>query len=288
MFSIKKKLIVYGIPYVIFLTILWGEKFIFSKYTNNSLDIKDLLNIWLYPISFLWFLYALVIISIVHLIIEDLFKDVSGNKKYRLFVLIIAVALNLLANCLSQTVTCFNVKDLGVIDAARMYQWFVIGNYFLKTIADYFIFGLCEVKKAFKYYIVFAFILYGVIVYFIDRFYCYGYFLKALTVFSGCMLIVVLALYLNNVPIIELLGTLTMPIYLLHGFVLSATRLALIRFHIPTFGGLTPIIVCTILGTAIPIMLYKKFNTLKLFDFCFYPGRYLLNNGSSVMSNSNH
>lgn len=65
----------YGIPYIIF-SVLWVlMKLVFATQTNNSVSIKDLLLIPIYPISFMWFIYTLLIMQALQVFIRNKSKE---------------------------------------------------------------------------------------------------------------------------------------------------------------------------------------------------------------------
>ncbi len=69
--SILQKLINYGIPYVLF-SVLWVfMKLLFQEFTNTPVTLHDLLLIPFYPISFMWFIYALLIMEIFQVLIGN-------------------------------------------------------------------------------------------------------------------------------------------------------------------------------------------------------------------------
>lgn len=84
--KIIKKIINYGIPYVAF-SVLWVlMKVLFSSITNSSVSITELALIGIYPISFMWYIYALLIMQSIQIIIST----VNEKKAIKLVHLIIA------------------------------------------------------------------------------------------------------------------------------------------------------------------------------------------------------
>ena len=71
----KVKLIDYGIPYLIFVVLVWGGKFIFSAFVKFQVSIKDLLLVFVNPVAFTWFLYILLWVSVIVKALDLLVKD---------------------------------------------------------------------------------------------------------------------------------------------------------------------------------------------------------------------
>ena len=67
--QILQKLIDYGIPYVFFSALWVFMKIILASVTNSAVSIRDLLLIGIYPISFMWYLYALLLMQIIQIAI---------------------------------------------------------------------------------------------------------------------------------------------------------------------------------------------------------------------------
>lgn len=71
-YEIKKRLLSYGIPYLIF-TVLWVlMKLVLSSVTNNPVSLTDIPLAVFYPVSFMWFIYALLIMQVVQVLLGDL------------------------------------------------------------------------------------------------------------------------------------------------------------------------------------------------------------------------
>ena len=63
--GIIRKIIAYGIPYIVFSIVYWVFKLVFSSSVNNSVTLRELLLIFIYPLSDMWFLYALLVMWII-------------------------------------------------------------------------------------------------------------------------------------------------------------------------------------------------------------------------------
>ena len=85
----------------------------------------------------------------------------------------------------------------------------------------------------------------------------------------GIILVISLSLRINKFYVIEKIGRSTLPIYFLHGYFVSASRLLLVKLKAPLQFGITPIITYLIVSKC-PIK-----------DFCFYPSKHIMLNRKS-------
>ncbi len=95
-FEIKKKLFGIIIPYVLFSGVFWGFKKVFSGSVKNPVGINDLLQIGIYPLSDLWFLYALMVFFILRVILTKL----KANDK---IIFVAAIVISILSVSCSWT-----------------------------------------------------------------------------------------------------------------------------------------------------------------------------------------
>ena len=92
----------------------------------------------------------------------------------------------------------------------------------------------------------------------------------------GIILTIAIAVKLSENKTLLYLGKNTLPIYLLHGYFIAATRVVLAKLSMPLVLGVIPTIVCGVLATGCPLVVYSfVVKKVRMFDFCFYPGRYL-------------
>lgn len=90
----------------------------------------------------------------------------------------------------------------------------------------------------------------------------------------GSMFVIELCITIKKNSILEYLGKKSLPIYVLHGIAIAATRLFLTKLHLNTLYGIVPLIICTVFGVFLPVCTYWISLYWKL-DGCFYPGRYI-------------
>lgn len=69
--KILRKLVCYGIPYILFPALWVLMKMLMSSVTNSAVSLKDLIEIPIYPISFMWFIYALLIMQVIQILIGE-------------------------------------------------------------------------------------------------------------------------------------------------------------------------------------------------------------------------
>lgn len=265
----RKKLVAYGIPYVLFSVLLIGMKLLFARFANRVYSLNDLLAIGLYPMTFLWFLYALLVISLIQLLV-----DASVGQS------VIGKCVVLLASffaCAGARHACsldypFTIKELGLMDAAKHYCWFVLGEYCLSHIVGGFRFT--NKAKWFKPVLFLGFLAYGSVVWMLHQAHSAGIVAGWSMAFVGSILVCLLCRCVTSGSFFEWVGKYTMPIYLLHGFVLAGMRAVLTRLGLPLLGGAIPLVLGTLLGVLVPIAVYGLSKPVKC-DFLFYPGRYL-------------
>lgn len=114
------KLISYGVPYIVFSIVYWAMKAVGGAFVNNTVSIRDLFLIPLFPLSFMWYIYALLIMVELTLLI--------GRRDKRV-VLAVAVVCRIVWEVLT-TAKGFTeswTNDLIVTDFINNYIWFALG-----------------------------------------------------------------------------------------------------------------------------------------------------------------
>lgn len=71
------------------------------------------------------------------------------------------------------------------------------------------------------------------------------------------------------------LGRYSLPIYVLQGIIIAATRILLSKMGLNDSLGIIPMFVCTVFGTVMPLIVYYISTKIWKFDVFFYPGKYL-------------
>ncbi|HBW37313.1 acyltransferase [Desulfosporosinus sp. BICA1-9] len=265
--KIGKKVLSYGIPYIIFSIGYWILKAFTSGYVNTKLDISDLILIPVYPISFMWFIYALMVITIIAILLDSR----NYNKKVILAVSFIAMLILPYISKL-EILSQINFTDTFLYDVLKWFFYFYLGAHagasFIKWLevnkknnTMFILNGIAMVALviiSFNFVQINSLSIIGVI----KAFLCITFFLQ-------------LSYRIVQNKILEHIGKNSFPIYLIHGVVIAATRIIMDRLGILIAGGWSQLCICTIAGTILPLMLYKICQKIWVIDFCFYPNRYL-------------
>lgn len=122
--AVRKILISYGIPYVAFCVFSFVFKLALSGSVNTAVSFTDLLLIPFYPIGMMWFLYALLMVSVLHILLTCLFV----NKSMRL---IVELSISEIVLIVAAT---FGKSDLGIYDSAKYWFWYSVGMYIMPFI----------------------------------------------------------------------------------------------------------------------------------------------------------
>lgn len=268
--SILQKCISLGVPYVVFSIVLFCLKFLAKSLVNSQLSLKNLLMIWIYPISFLWFLYALLLISLISLFLKRL-----GMNKRPLVILAGSLICKMVVAFILNTdlLQSEEISSSIFFDVFKFYFWYVLGEYLAGLLSDERRQELLSIKNGFV--IIFLF-LFAVAVYLSSFHYeIQSVFVEFLFECCGIGIFVLIAMKISTSKLLELIGKQTLPIYLLHGYVISFVRVVLNKLHIPMVHGLVPMLLGTVLGVAIPLLIYELSTKIKGLDFVFYPQRYI-------------
>ncbi len=224
------KLITYGIPYVVFSIVYWAMKTLGGAFVNNAVSFKDLVMIPIFPLSFMWYLYALLIMTELSLLI---------GKKNKRSVLVVAVICRILWESLTiiQGFTDSWVNNLIVTDFIKNYIWFALGF----TSADKLASDLQKARNPVKLTVsVFGLIILAAVA-------AIGLtkvpFVRILWGLIGIVTVFCVGHLIAKNTFLEYMGRNTMQIYLIHGTVISVLKIISTKLHIPMWGVL-PIGVC--------------------------------------------
>ena len=260
--EIKKKIINYGIPYVIFSFVWWIFKIVLASHANTQVSIYDLLLIPIYPISFMWFIYALLIMQLIQLFLEP------KTLRYKVTHLLIAFAFLLLQPTLSQLLEIIHFEDLIICDVMKFYLYFLLGIYF---------------PDIFESILKITWLKWGIFfLIFILMFSCNEYFsienkiVKLLLALVGSYIVLSFSYSLKQNKILEFLGKNSLPIYVLHGLAIAATRSIITHLYDGSdYYGVFPLFLCSVMGVLIPVIIYLILRKIWKFDFIFSPGKYI-------------
>jgi len=272
--KIGKKVLSYGIPYIVFSIGYWILKAFTSGYVNTKLDISDLILIPVYPISFMWFIYALMVITIIAILLDSQ----NYNKKVILAVSFIAMMILPYISKL-EILSEISFTDMVLCDVLKWFFYFYLGAHagasFIKWLGvnkkNNTLFVLNEMAMAAMVIICFNFEqinslsiinVVKAIINVVKAFLCITFFLQ-------------LSYRIGPNKILEHIGKNSFPIYLIHGVVIAVARISMDRLGILIEGGWSQLCICTLSGIILPLMLYKISQKIWIIDFCFYPNRYL-------------
>lgn len=269
--KISKKVISYGIPYIVFSIGYWLLKAFTSEYVNTKLSIADLILIPLYPISFMWFIYALLLMTVIAILLDN--RKISIKT-----TLLISFIAMLILPYLSKTTILSRIDftDMIIADVIRWFLYFYIGAH----AGAYFILYLLEAYKKNSGLFVLNGIAMAVVVII-----CFNFAqINALPIIGIVKAFLCIAFFLQmsyrivQNKVLEIIGKNTFPIYLTHGVIIAATRIFMDKLGVKVEGGWLQLCICTIAGIIIPIIIYKICQKIWVLDLCFYPNRYLQNN----------
>lgn len=106
--------------------------------------------------------------------------------------------------------------------------------------------------------------------------YLLGVIIKIVISLYGTIIILVLSEHLKSNKSLLDIGILTLPIFLFHRYIISVERIVLSHVNMPLLNGITPLIVCSVLGVGISIMIYKYLiMPFAVIDFFVYPHNYI-------------
>ncbi|MDM8058401.1 acyltransferase family protein [Klebsiella aerogenes] len=257
----KKKFFIDKLDTIFYPFVLWsllqgGIEVILSQYTNSKTQLLDVLSFLFYPRAQFWFLYALLMIFIVAGII---YRKQTFNNSLPLIIIISFVAY-IFSNTIGST---FHINYL-----TNNSIYFFLGCLFFNAS------GRFQFRNDWKTLLIIAvlFIALEYIFHFILKmtYFDIGVFTFILAC-TGIALITALSMYLAsmNIKILEMIGTLSMVIYLTHILAGSGSRIVLNKIlHLQNWY--IHMLTGTLIGVSVPIAIYfiaKKYNINFLFSY---------------------
>ena len=239
---------------------------IFSGNVNSTLTVSDLLLIPLYPISFMWFLYALLIMVLLQIWI--------GDQRSKIFVgghLLIALVMYFVPSYIGNTLKNISFNDLVVCDVMKNYVYFLIGVYGSKII-------MSKLQNSMPVFTMVAgvLLLIGNIAEFQHVVFTQSLLFKLVIALIGCCFFMLLSRMINKNRILEYVGINSLPIYVLQGLSIAVVRQSLSALsHGAVQNEWVAWIVCVLLGTTIPLFIYWFSTKVWKFDFVFKPTKYI-------------
>lgn len=213
------KLLTYGIPYIVFSAVYWLMKVIGSAVVNNTVAFKDLILIPVFPLSFMWYLYALLFMTELSLLI---------GRKNKTTILVVSIVCRIVWEILF-SIDGFArswVNDLIITDFIKNYIWFGLGLEFANTILS----ALSQFRNSARWCT--SICLLGILIIVSPSEFVGLPFLRFIWGGVGITATISLGLIINKNSFLEYLGRNTMPIYLIHGTVISVLKIITTKLKI--------------------------------------------------------
>ena len=252
-----KKLIALGVPYLVFSTITWGLKSLFSSAVNEQAH-GYFESIFLSPISPYWYLYALILIFLI--------MPTFFNKKIVYISLTIAFALKVI------TFLPIEISIYAINTVMQNLIWFVLGM----CLCVFKPFGYIKpiVQRIIAISLSVVFVVFSVLLCAYDVELTAVSFLMGLI---GCASTVIFAVLFSDIDIVKSislsLSKYTMPVFLMHTIFAAGLRAVLFKV------GITNSLIHIVSGLAIsfigPVITTIIMERIKYLDFVLYPNKYL-------------
>lgn len=239
------------IPYVVFSFVFWLSKVLMSASVNNAVTITDLLLIIVYPLSTLWFLYALIVFTLLRALVYR--TKISSITVFGVCVFAsILFSHTQMPDILAPTVILRVIKNSPFFAAGIL----AAENGRLETVLSKKKFGFCIAP------IVFC------ILKVLNAHLSINY--STVNMILGFMGIWFVLCVSDSVSfkIINKLGKDSLGIYLMHDYVICVVVIILRKF-ITEFDSV--VILALILGTAIPYFIYQICMNNKYLMLIFKP-----------------
>ena len=258
----KRKIISYIVPYLFFSLFWWAYKFYLSA--SGGVVVEDLLLIFLYPISFLWFIYALLIMVLLQMRIG------IPSKKWQYLHCVVCVICIIIHPTLVSCLSSIRFEDMIISDVMRMYLFFVIGVYGSQKLMK-----LPELKSLLLVALAsFLVLMVGNVLVFNCS--IQSDIINILIAVAGSLFVMSLSVQLSKSVVLQYLGRTSIAIYLLQnlGIIISKKSLDIIVVGTEQIGSIV-LTAGTILGCLIPVILYMCATKVWKCDFVFTPSKYI-------------
>jgi len=107
------------IPYLIFGPLVWLGKFVLSAYVRYEVSVDDLLQMFVTPIAFMWFIYVLFFIEIIVYLVDKYIRGQYGIILLCYFAVYVALVL-----------TTGRGKDVFHLTSYYLF-WYYLGGFFV-------------------------------------------------------------------------------------------------------------------------------------------------------------
>lgn len=225
------------IPYLIFSFVFWLSKVLMSASVNNAVTIKDLLLIIVYPLSTLWFLYALVVFTLLRVLVYRTKIPSITVQGICVFASILISHIQM-PDILAPTVISRVIKNSPFFAAGIL----AAENGRLETVLNNKKYGLCIASLVFgilKVLNTYLSINYSVV--------------NMILGFMGIWFVICVSDSISF-KLIKKIGKDSLGIYLMHDYVICVVVIILRKF-VTAFDPV--VILVLVLGTAIPYFIYQ-------------------------------
>lgn len=257
---VYKKIISFGVPIIVFSTLYWFVKYVASQISGASIiknpySLRDLMLMFLNPIGEYWFLYTLLLITLIEVLIGKI--KIHPRLQFVVwFLLLVAV------NYIPQDYLYFWQSFLPRILKYGIY--FFVGKTiyqgYEKLAKPYFIIGVSIIA-----------ISSWVGWFFVDGFLNF----VATRFVLSCATTVVLIIILHKCggTMLGKLGQDSMIIYLLHPYFIVVCKLVLLRFISEQHG--LYFVLSTVLSIVFCYIAMFVISKIKYMDFIYKPTKYI-------------
>lgn len=271
--QIKRKMIVLGIPYLFFSIVTVALKLVAKDVVNAPLGVNDLLGIFLYPIGPLWFLYALLLISVIHFV---LIRNIKSTL-WKALTLCITFALMAFAVSVERGRVLSHswVVNSIIIDVCKYAFWYEAGVLLMESLIRVFSNCLEKNKKYTMMISIIEVMTFIAIVAVLNTLGVSNILTHTALACIGILLCIKISMEIRESQALEFFGKRTMEIYLLHTYVVSALRVILVRTRLLDSYGVIPLVVCSLAGIVVPVIVFNVVKRIRLVHFFFYPQHYI-------------
>ena len=216
----------------------------------------------------MWFIYALLLMVLVQLLVSKW----SNNNYFACFHLIVGIALCLIQPFIAKTLENVAFEDLIFSDFMKKYIYFLVGFYGYRYIVR-----LVESEHRTKIAVLTGVLLVGINLLSFNGMMKIGTLLGIVLALCGSLFMVTLCKGIDSCRILNYLGQCSLSIYVLQGPSIAAVRQALEMVYKPSAEGQgwIPFIVCTAMGTILPLFIYYLTTKIWKLDFVFSPTKYI-------------
>lgn len=247
------KVIALYITYVVFCLSYSIVKFIMSNSTNSKIGLNKIISVLFKPIGPYWYLYTLIGLFIV---IPYLDLKITNKKKI------------LISSFILMFISSYFSTPIAIINYTIKYMFYFYLGSILFNFKKY-------INKNSIFIISLIYLTVNVVYFYFTReTKITNVFVSTILAVTGSLIIIYLfkSGSIQN-TLLNYLGKLSLPIFLIHGFLTSGLRIIFIKLGINSL--LIHILAGTFLGIFIPIIIYKFSRRYKFLDFFFTPNKYI-------------